>query len=389
MFVVRETDAAEVRLMRVASGVCETLEELVLAMQAHEPAFTAESFRDATKIKEGTHNSIWAPALVGASAAIVFRVATVDDPPEEFAQEMRHAVCAAKHGFGLKPLYFANMEAHNAVYAAKHGFDLAPLYFANMKAEGAVRGVSCWLRGTCAHDHLAKLPASEHPAFGLRVLATLNAASEWLLPLDAASMANYIVLDDKLAMIDFDTYYTKVPRTDAQRAAAKGFVVVAATLLACATGSGMFGVTQLARLADVDVDALAHAHEGDGPPGHEGICAALCAAVSARCAAICAAFRDARVVLARLVHAYVCYGVAKHRKPALEPFKPITLAAKADSIAPFQRLVRDGKIDAYVAAFVRLAVSSAFDTGAAFETELARLVDEYAALTSAKRKRDS
>jgi hypothetical protein len=366
MLVVRETEAAEVRLGRVASGVCDTIDELVRAMQAHESAFTAESFRDATKLKQGTHNSIWAPALVGASGPpIVLRVATVDDPPEEFAQEMRNAVCAAKHGFGLAPLYFANMEV-----------------------DGAVRGVSCWPRGTCAHEHLAKLPKSDHPAFGLRVLATLRAAAEWILPLDAASMANYVVLDEQLAMIDFDTYYTKVPRTDAQRAAAKGFVVVAATLLACATGSGMFGVTQLARLADVDVDALVDDHDGDGPPGHEGICAALCAAVTARCAAICAAFREARVVLARLVHAYVCHGVAKNRKPTSDAFAAIARAAKAESIAPFQRLVRNGKIDAYIGAFVRLAVASAFDTSAAFDAELARLVDEYASLLATKRKRE-
>ena len=44
--------------------------------------------------------------------------------------------------------------------------------------------------------------------------------------------------------------------------------------------------------------------------------------------------------------------------------------------------------DAYVGAFVRLAVSSAFDTSAAFDASLARLVGEYAALTSAKRKRE-
>ena len=362
MFVVRDTDAAEVRLGRVASGVCDTLDELVRAMQAHEPAFTAESFRGAEKIKSGTHNAIWAPA--GASA-VVIRVATVDDTPEEFAQEMR-----------------------NAVYAAKHGFGLAPLYFANMEVEGAVRGVSCWRRGVCAHEHLAKLPKSEHPGFGLRLLATLSSAVEWILPLDAASIGNYVLLDERLAMIDFDTYYTRMPRTEAQRAAAKGFVVVAATLLACATGSGMFSLTQLARLAGVDVERLVDAHTGDGPPGHDALCAALGTAVAARCAAIGAAFRGARVVLARLTHAYVCYGVATHRGPTPDAFKAIALAAKANSIEPFERLVSGGKTDAYVGAFVRLAVSSAFDTSAAFDASLARLVGEYAALTSAKRTRE-
>ena len=363
MLVVRETDAAEVRLGRVASGVCDTLDELVSAMLAHEPAFTAESFRRAEKIKEGTHNAIWAPA--GVESAVVLRVATVDESPEEFAQEMR-----------------------NAVYAAKHGFGLAPLYFGNMEVEGAVRGVSCWRRGVCAHDHLAKLCKSEHPAFGLRVLETLSSAVEWILPLDAASIGNYVLVDESVAMIDFDTYYTKMLKTDAQRAAARGFVVVAATLLACATGTGMFSLTQLARLAGVDVERLVEEHSGDGPPGHDALCAALGSAVAARCAAICAAFRDARVVLARLAHAYVCYGVATHRKPTSDAFKAIAREAKAKSIETFQRLVRGAKTDAYVGAFVRLAVSSAFDTSAAFDASLARLVDEYAALTSAKRKRE-
>lgn len=365
--IVHETDAAEVRLGRIASGVCDTLADLVRAVQAHEPAFTEESFTNRTKLKEGTHNAIWVPALVGASGAeLVLRIGTVDDPPDEFAQEMRNAVCAGKRGFGL-----------------------APIYFGNMDIEGVVRGVSCWKRGTCAHEHLCKLPQAEHPAFGLRVLATLGCAVEWMLPLDAASMGNYVLLDERVAMIDFDTYYTKVPRTDAERDAAKGFVVVAATLLACSTGSGMFALTQLARLAGIDVERIIEQDEpeSEGPPGHEALCAALVTAVTDRCAAICAAFHDAHVVLARLVHAYVCYGVAKHRKPTLAAFAPIARAGRAESIAPFQRVARDRKTDAYICAFVRLAVSSAFDTNAAFDESLDIFVEDHAALTSAKRKR--
>jgi hypothetical protein len=363
MFVVHETDAAEVRLRRIASGVCDTLEDLVRALRAHEPAFTEESFRNATKLKQGTHNAIWAPALVDG---LVLRIATVEDPPEEFAQEMRNAAYAAKHGFGLEPLYFANMEI-----------------------KGAVRGVSCWRRGTCAHEHLAKLPRADRAAFGLRVLATPRAASEWMLPLDAAAMGNYVLLDERVAMIDFDTYYTTIPRTEAQRDAARGFVVVATTLLACATGSGVFGLTQLAGLAGIDVERVIDESPGaDGPPGHEALCAALVSAVTERAAAICAAFRDARVVLARIVHAYVCHGVATHRKPTLEAFKTIARIARAKSIAPFERVVRDSKTDAYIGAFARLAVSCAFDTSAAFDAELALFVGDYAALTSAKRKRE-
>ena len=361
MLVIHETDATEVRLGRIASGVCDTLADLVRAVQAHEPAFTEDSFRNRTKLKEGTHNAIWAPEL---GTALVLRIATVDEAPDDFAQEMR-----------------------NAVYAQKNGFGLAPIYFANMELDGAVRGVSCWRRGTCAHEHLCKLPLAEHPAFGLRVLATLESAVEWMLPLDAASMGNYVLLDERVAMIDFDVYYTRVPRTEAERDAAKGFVVVAATLLACSTGSGMFDITQLARLAGIDVGRITERAEGDGPPGHEELCAALVTAVTDRCAAICAAFHDARVVLARLVHAYVCYGVSKRRNPTLAAFAPIARAGRAESISPFHRIARDRKTDAYICAFVRLAVSSAFDTSAAFEEGLPHFVDDYAALTSAKRKR--
>ena len=370
MLVVRETDAAEVRLGRVASGVCDTLADMVRAVQGHEPAFTEDSFRNRTKLKTGTHNAIWAPGLV---AGLVLRITTVDETPEEFAQEMR-----------------------NAVYAGKNGFGLAPIYFANMEVDGAVRGVSCWKRGTCAHEHLCKLPIAEHPAFGARVLATLESAVTWMLPLDSASMGNYLVFDERVAMIDFDTYYTKVPRTDAQREAARGFVVVAATLLSCSTGSGMFSLTQLAGLAGVDVARITERIPEDepigqpgppGPPGHEELCAALVTAVTDRCAAICAAFHEARVALARLVHAYVCYGVKTHRKPTLEAFAPIARVARADAISPFHRVVRDRKEGAYICAFVRLAVSSAFDTSAAFEECLPHFVEEYAALTRAKRKR--
>jgi hypothetical protein len=362
MLVVHETDAAEVRLVRVASGVCDTLEDLVRAVQAHEPEFTADSFTNATELKKGTHNAIWAPA---GSSALVLRVATVDDPPDEFAQEMR-----------------------NAVYAQKHGFGLAPLYFANMEVDGAVRGVSCWRRGTCAHEHLRKLPPHERASFGARVLATLTCAVEWMLPLDAASMGNYLVIDGRVAMIDFDTYYTKVPNTDAQRDAAKGFVVVAATLLACSTGSGMFGLTQLAGLAGIDVERIVERECDDGPPGHEALCDALVGAVTDRCAAICAAFHDARVVLARLVHAYVCHGVATHRKPTLEAFARVARVARAASITPFQRVVRARKTEAYVRAFVRLAVSSAFDSTSAFDARLALFVEDYDAQFSAKRRRE-
>ncbi len=62
--------------------------------------------------------------------------------------------------------------------------------------------------------------------------------------------------------------------------------------------------------------------------------------------------------------------------------------ALRESIGPFERVARDRKTDAYICAFVRLAVSSAFDTNAAFDESLEIFVEDYAALMSAKRKRE-
>ena len=349
MLSIVTTSVRGMALARVSTGVLDDTETLVAAMRRHVPSFTAERFASAKELARGKHNVIRLAHVEPHETPFVIRVATVYDPPEEFAKEMGYAVSAWERGVGLEPLYFG-------------------LRF----IDGEARGVSCWPVATGAYAHLRALPPSERPAFGAKLVAAMTkcALECPLMPLDAASLSNFVVTaDGSVMLIDFDTYYTKRPRNQKQRSAAEGFVAVAIAILACATSSNTFSIEQIAALVGTGTDVLAVAD-----------------AVSARCAAVCDAFLDAEVVLMRILHAYVCFSVAHHKKPRSPAFDRIAAIGSSDKLGHFELVASEHKTTAYTAAFVRLALDAAFEPD--FGARLDAFVTEFESISPPRAKKN-
>jgi len=347
MLSVVTTSVRGMALARVATGFIDDTETLVAAMRRHVPSFTAERFASAKELARGKHNQILLVHVEPNETPFVIRVATVYDPPEEFAKEMEYAVSAWERGVGLEPLYFG-------------------LRF----IDGEARGVSCWPVATGAYAHLRSLSPSERPAFGAQVVAAISkcALECPLMPLDAASLSNFVVTADGVMLIDFDTYYTKRPHNQKQRSATEGFVAVAIAILACATCSNTFPIEQIAALVGTGTDVRAVAD-----------------AVSARCAAVCDAFLDAEVVLMRILHAYVCFSVARHKKPRSPAFDRIVAIGSSDELGHFELVASEHKSAAYTAAFVRLALDAAFEPD--FGARLDAFVSEFESISPPKQRK--
>jgi hypothetical protein len=338
-----------VALARVATGVIDDTETLVASMRKHAPSFTAERFASAKELTRGKHNVIRLAEVEPHESPFVIRLATVYDPPEEFAKEMEYAVSAWERGVGLEPLYF--------------GLRII---------DGEARGVSCWPVATGAYAYLRALKPSERPAFGHQVVAAITkcALECPLMPLDAASLSNFVVTaDGRVMLIDFDTYYTKRPRNQTQRSATEGFVAVATVILACATCSNTFSIAQIAALVGTGHDVRAVAD-----------------AVSARCSAVCDAFIDVEVVLMRILHAYVCFSVARRKKPRSSAFDRIAAIGRSDDLGHFELVASGHKTAAYTAAFVRLALDAAFEPD--FGSRLDAFVAEFESISPPRAKKN-
>ena len=281
--------------------------------------------------KKGAHNQILCPP----GEDYIIRVAMVEEEPAVCAQEMRLAVTAWDLGVGL-PLLWCGL----------------------LRLDGLVVSVSCWPACSCALAYARGLMDGEHAKFGRRLLAVLDTCAGAMLLIDG-SLRNALVTPERLVLIDFDPYFTKRAETEAQRAAALGFVSVSAVLIECTMRKGMFTLAQIAERvgSSAEIDAVA-------------------SALGAICESCCAVFEDVGPVIMRIAQTYGVHGAGARAGKKGAHVKRINavLDAVADD-GPFVRLTQAGNAGLYVAMLMRVALAAAFGE----EDRIAACVDRFLA----------
>ena len=155
--------------------------------------------------------------------AVALRVALGETDEEEVEMERIFGQHAFERGFGLEPLFSGNLHTPTR----------------------GLRSASCWPWGVCLHTLRSEETERTYGEAGAEIARALRRASETVLALDACAVRNHVLARGEWCLIDFDPYFTKVAETDAQRAAARGFVAVQMLML----GSQMPGLFTLDDIA--------------------------------------------------------------------------------------------------------------------------------------------
>jgi hypothetical protein len=143
---------------------------------------------------------------------------------------------------------------HEIECASATGVALASIWSGLVRFDDAVCEVSCWPWATPMTDHVRAMDEKRRAEFARKVRNTLVELSRTCVYVDVKA-ENMMVRDDEPVVIDFDPFFTRrvdERSTERSRAAARGFVPVAMTLMNCSMASrglALFAPHDIARAA--------------------------------------------------------------------------------------------------------------------------------------------